>query len=73
MLTTDLDYDNIIDFAQYLADNADNLEDYDDALKNNLDDAKKVATAHAKLNKAVKNLSDNWEDWNKAIKSGDMD
>mgnify|MGYP003291573754 CR=1 FL=1 len=68
----DLDYEGILDYAKYLQENAEALEDVDDALKDNAQDAKKVATAHAKLNKAVKTLSDNWDDWNKAIKSGNM-
>ena len=68
----DLDYEGILDYAKYLQENAEALEDVDDALKDNAQDAKKVATAHAKLNKAVKTLSDNWDEWNKAIKSGNM-
>jgi hypothetical protein len=68
----DLDYENILNYAEYLSENADALENVDDALKDNLADSKKVAISIARLNKAVKTMSDNWEDWNKAIKSGDM-
>lgn len=68
----DIDYKEVLDYAKYLSENADKLEDVDDALQGNLKESKKVAMAHAKLNKAVKTLSDNWEDWNKAIKKGNL-
>ena len=67
-----LDYESILNYAKYLSENAESLEDVDDALQGNLDTAKKVALVQAKLNKAVQTLSDNWKDWNKAIKKGDM-
>ena len=68
----DLDYKEILEYAEYLSENAEALEDVDDALQGNLKEAKKVAVAHAKLNKGVETLSKNWDKWNDAISSGDM-
>lgn len=69
----DIDYESVENYTKYLMENAEALKYVDDNLKTDEKLAKKVATAHAKLNKGVKTLSDNWEKWNKAIKSGSFD
>lgn len=54
--------DEIKKHTQYLANNADKLEEVDDELQGNYEASQKIAIAQARLNKGVKDLNSNWED-----------
>lgn len=67
----DLDVDSLNDYAEHLQDIAESSELVDDRLKDQQKVANQVAVAIARLNKGVKSLSENYEDWADVIKKSD--
>lgn len=67
----DLDVDSLNDYAEHLQDIAESSELVDDRLKDQQEVANQVAVAIARLNKGVKSLSENYEDWADVIKKSD--
>lgn len=69
----DLDYSSITNYTKYLLENNEALKSSGKSLEEQERIAKKLAVAHAKLNKGVETISKNWSSWNKIIKSGKLD
>lgn len=57
----DLDYDDIVDQAENLADAYELTEEA----------ATELAIQNQRMNKGLKTLNENWEDWSKTLKKGD--
>lgn len=57
----DLDYDDIVDQAENLADAYELTEEA----------ATELAIQNQRMNKGLKTLNENWEDWSKILKKGD--
>ena len=60
----DLDFEALDAYANYLLDTQ-------VALKGNKKEAYELAIAHTRLNKGVKTLASNWDDWMEALEGGD--
>ena len=67
----DLDAESLNDYAEHLQDIAESSELVDDRLKDQQKVTNQVAVAVARLNKGVKSLSENYEDWADVIKKSD--
>ena len=72
----DLDYGEIEDYADYLMDLADaeetamlGSEELSDELADNEEAAKDIAIQIKRMNKGVKSLADNWEEWSDILKN----
>ena len=68
----DLDYSSITNYTNYLLENSEELKHNGKSLEENTRIAKKLAVAHAKLNKGVKTISKNWSSWDKIVKKGSL-
>ena len=68
----DLDYSSITNYTNYLLENSEELKHNGKSLEENTRIAKKLAVAHAKLNKSVKTISKNWTSWDKIVKKGSL-
>lgn len=73
VVANDLDYSSITNYTEYLLENNEQLKNNGKTLEENTRIAKKLSVAHAKLNKGVETISENWESWDKVIKSGRLD
>lgn len=67
----DLNIDELKNYAEHLQETAKISEDIDDKLESNIEATREIAVANARLNKGLDTLVDNWEDWEKALKSGE--
>lgn len=69
----DLNAEELDDLTDYYSDFAIENDNVADSLQGNRSEALKVATVNARLNKGLKDLSDNWEDYNDILQSNDKE
>lgn len=68
-LDEDIDVDEWENLSEYIEENADKLEDYDDELKNNPKLAKKAASELLRYNNAIEDVTKNYDKWMKGLKN----
>ena len=64
--------EEIQNLTQYIQDNATSIDELDDHLKDCDEGARRVATAIIRFDDAIQDVTENYEDWNKALKGTDF-
>ena len=71
-LDEDIDEDEWANLVEYLQDYADTIDGLSEDLKNCKAEAQRAAQAFLRFDDAVQDVNDNYEDWNDALESGNV-